>query len=162
MQDKSTRHKTKNNPIKNNDESQRENMNDSTEYQRHSASDSSSVGLLIPTSVHLKAQSKNRRSTIRAWENIFRNRSKTNIPLEHGKPLTYIQTRLKPPAISVMSNRNIGDSIPNHSEDETIIFHNINGLKDENNWHQILQTMQDLNADIFGMVEINRSLQNQL
>jgi hypothetical protein len=61
-----------------------------------------------------------------------------------------------------MSNRNIGDSIPNYSEDETIIFHNINGLKDENNWCQILQTMQDLNADTFGMVEINRSLQNQL
>jgi hypothetical protein len=41
---------------------------------------------------------------------------------------------------------------------ETILFHNINGMKDDTNWYQIIATMKELNIEIFGFAEINRSL----
>jgi hypothetical protein len=41
---------------------------------------------------------------------------------------------------------------------ETILFHNINGIKEEANWFQILMTMNELKANIFGFAEINRTL----
>jgi hypothetical protein len=43
-------------------------------------------------------------------------------------------------------------------EIETIWFHNINGMKDENNWAQIITTMKENNIDIFGFAEINKSI----
>jgi hypothetical protein len=43
---------------------------------------------------------------------------------------------------------------------ETIWFHNINGIKDEKNWAQIILTMKENNIDIFGFAEINKSMDN--
>jgi hypothetical protein len=59
-----------------------------------------------------------------------------------------------------MSNLLIGDDIHEQTEDETIIFHNINGIKEEANWFQLLMTMKQLKADIFGFAEINRTLRH--
>jgi hypothetical protein len=39
-----------------------------------------------------------------------------------------------------------------------ILFHNINGMKETKKWYQILATMRELNADIFGFAKVNRSL----
>jgi hypothetical protein len=41
---------------------------------------------------------------------------------------------------------------------EKVLFYNINGMKDTTNWYQIITTMKELNVDIFGLAEINRSL----
>jgi hypothetical protein len=57
-----------------------------------------------------------------------------------------------------LSNLPIGDDIHEQTEDETIIFHYINGIKEEANWFQLFMTMKELKADIFGFAEINRTL----
>jgi exonuclease III len=57
-----------------------------------------------------------------------------------------------------LSNMPFGDDIHDDSPGEKIIFHNINGIKDEDNWHQIMATMSELNVDIFGFAEMNRTL----
>jgi hypothetical protein len=38
------------------------------------------------------------------------------------------------------------------------LFHNINGLKDENNWAQILTSLKDLDVTCFGLAEINTTM----
>jgi hypothetical protein len=67
----------------------------------------------------------------------------------------YIQT-----TISDLDTLNLpfGDNILDEKQDNIILFHNINGMKEEKNWYQILATMRDLNVDIFGFAEVNRSL----
>jgi hypothetical protein len=56
------------------------------------------------------------------------------------------------------TNLPIGDDINEQMDNETILFHNINGIKEDTNWFQILMTMNELKADIFGFAEINRTL----
>jgi hypothetical protein len=62
---------------------------------------------------------------------------------------------------STMSNLPFGDDIMEPTEDQTILFHNINGLKDGTNWFQILTTMQEMNVDIFGIAELNQQMQRR-
>jgi hypothetical protein len=60
-----------------------------------------------------------------------------------------------------MSNKAIGTNIltsTDSTEQETIWFHNINGIKDERNWAQIITTMKENHIDIFGFVETNKSM----
>jgi hypothetical protein len=52
-------------------------------------------------------------------------------------------------------NQPFGDDIHGNNNGVKIMFHNINGIKDEGNWHQIMTTMQELQIEIFGFVEIN-------
>jgi exonuclease III len=61
---------------------------------------------------------------------------------------------------SQTDNLPFGDDISEPHDGETIIFHNINGIKDMTNWFQILMTMTELNIDIFGFVEINQKMDN--
>jgi hypothetical protein len=56
------------------------------------------------------------------------------------------------------SNLPFGDDVHEQSNGERIIFHNINGIKDESNLHQIMMTMKELQADIFGFAKRNRSI----
>jgi hypothetical protein len=55
-------------------------------------------------------------------------------------------------------NLPFGDHILDEKQGCIILFHNINGMKDNKNWYQILSTMKDMNVDIFGFTEVNRSL----
>jgi hypothetical protein len=57
------------------------------------------------------------------------------------------------------SNLPVGDKIHEETDLETILFHNINWIRDETNWYQILMTMKELRADIFGFTEINRTME---
>jgi hypothetical protein len=69
----------------------------------------------------------------------------------------YIQPRL----LNLTSNNNsFGDEIHKPSNLETIVFHNINGIKVETNWAQIVVTMKELKVDMFGFAEINKSMDN--
>jgi hypothetical protein len=52
-------------------------------------------------------------------------------------------------------NLPFGDHILDEKQGCIILFHNINGMKDEKNWYQILSTMKDMNVDIFGFTEVN-------
>jgi hypothetical protein len=52
-------------------------------------------------------------------------------------------------------NIHYGDEIDSSKEFDTILFHNINGMKDTTNWYQVLLTMKELHIDIFGFAEIN-------
>jgi exonuclease III len=56
------------------------------------------------------------------------------------------------------TNLPIGDDINERMNSDTILFHNINGIKEDSNWFQILMTMNELKANIFGFAEINRTL----
>jgi hypothetical protein len=55
-------------------------------------------------------------------------------------------------------NLPFGDDINAQTEGKTILFHNINGIKDEANWHQIMATMKEIKADVFGLAELNRTM----
>jgi hypothetical protein len=52
-------------------------------------------------------------------------------------------------------NLPFGDNIESSSDSKCFLFHNINGLKDDTNWVQINQTMQELKVTGFGMSETN-------
>jgi hypothetical protein len=62
----------------------------------------------------------------------------TNISENHPKQKRFTQMKLH---TLTMSNLPFGDDITEPTEDQTILFHNINGLKDGTNWFQILKTM---------------------
>jgi hypothetical protein len=48
-----------------------------------------------------------------------------------------------------------GNNIKTHDNYECFLFHNINGIKDDSNWSQILLAMKDLDITCFGFVELN-------
>jgi hypothetical protein len=56
------------------------------------------------------------------------------------------------------SNLPFGDNIHEGTDGDKILFHNINGIKDSTNWFQIITTMKELNANIFGFTEINQTM----
>jgi hypothetical protein len=57
-------------------------------------------------------------------------------------------------------NDSFGDDITQESDVETILFQNINGIKDDTNWAQIINTMHELKIDWFGFAETNKSMDN--
>jgi hypothetical protein len=68
----------------------------------------------------------------------------------------YMQIRLQP---FTSTNIPYGDNImADNDNNEKVLFHNINGMKDTTNWYQIITTMKELNIEIFGLAEINKSL----
>jgi exonuclease III len=67
----------------------------------------------------------------------------------------YHQIKLTP---MQTTNLPIGDDINEQTNIKTILFHNINGIKEEENWFQILMSMNELKADIFGFAEINQTM----
>jgi hypothetical protein len=58
------------------------------------------------------------------------------------------------------SNEAFGDNKTSEPHDDTILFHNINGIKDESHWAQVITTMKELEVEIFGFAEINKSMTN--
>jgi hypothetical protein len=82
------------------------------------------------------------------------------ISIEHRQPRAdgrhYTQTKLQ---IDNTTNLPFGDHINNSEIGENILFHNINGMKDPNNWFQIITSMQEMNIDIFGFAKLNKSLE---
>jgi hypothetical protein len=56
------------------------------------------------------------------------------------------------------SNLTYGDNVFDEPEHKIILFHNINGMKNDNNWFQIITTMQELNITIFGFAKLNQTL----
>jgi hypothetical protein len=67
----------------------------------------------------------------------------------------FTQSKIIP---SNATNLPFDDDIQENTEGETIIFHNINGMKYSTNWFQIMRTMKEINADVFGFAEINQQL----
>jgi hypothetical protein len=65
------------------------------------------------------------------------------------------QSKLFNPNTFSIENSPFRDNIEAHSDIECIIFHNINGIKDIDNWTQINMTMKDMNATIIGLAETN-------
>jgi hypothetical protein len=61
-------------------------------------------------------------------------------------------------AIDTTNNLPFGDLIEDSSDGERIVFHNINGMKDQKNWYQIINSMREYNVNIFGFTELNQSL----
>jgi hypothetical protein len=50
------------------------------------------------------------------------------------------------------------DDITKDYDCEGFLFHNVNGIKNEHNWFQILSTMKDLNITFFGLAEMNTTM----
>jgi hypothetical protein len=99
-----------------------------------------------------------RKGLLPNWKKIFTQSKTAKQQQESTKEKRYTQHRL---VYHQATNKAIGENILNpaeSSEIETIWFHNINGMKDENNWAQIITTMKENNVDIFGFAEINKSL----
>jgi hypothetical protein len=84
--------------------------------------------------------------------------SNLNSPQCKGTTKTnYTQTRLK---INTTNNLPFGDLINDDQPDgeQLILFHNINGMKDNKSWYQIIQMMRELDVNIFGFAELNQSI----
>jgi hypothetical protein len=80
--------------------------------------------------------------------------------VEQSKTKKYLQPKI---IHHQLSNQEIGVNISTQTDSsdlETIWFHNINGMKDEKNWAQIITTMKENNIDIFGFAEINKSMES--
>jgi hypothetical protein len=69
------------------------------------------------------------------------------------EPKIFYQITLKP---MQTNNLPFGDDIMEITDCETILFHNINGLKEETNWHQISTTMAELQVTIYGLPRSTR------
>jgi hypothetical protein len=82
-----------------------------------------------------------------------------NDKIQSSNAKKYLQTKL---LTNIDSNDHHGDNIFAAQENERILFHNINGIKDDANWFQIITTMSELNVSIFGFAEINKSLNKGL
>jgi hypothetical protein len=101
-----------------------------------------------------------RKGLNQSWENIFQTRNKANQKVESSKNKKFMQPKI---FHHQLSNQAIGVNILSQtelSEIETIWFHNINGMKDEKNWAQIITTMKENNIDIFEFAEINKSMES--
>jgi hypothetical protein len=81
------------------------------------------------------------------------NRKSTRCPNKQRDCFTQMQLQTQ-----TESNLPFGDNIHELTNDQTIISHNINGMKDPTNWFQILTTMRELNANIFGLVKLNQQM----
>jgi hypothetical protein len=90
------------------------------------------------------------------WEEIFDTTIKTK-EANYKSTTNFTKLKLKP---NSDSNLPFGNDIHEIYDSDKIIFHNINGLKDDTNWLQILKTMMELRADIFGFVELNRTMEH--
>jgi hypothetical protein len=91
----------------------------------------------------------------------MRNSSKKETP----KGCEYSETRKQYNQSTIINTNNYyennlpwGDHAERNTQYEGIIFHNINGLKDTDNWWQILTSMKELNVSCMGFAEINTSL----
>jgi hypothetical protein len=101
-----------------------------------------------------------RRGLLPNWEKLFERNKETIRHTPDRKDKSYIQPKLH---YNLEANKAIGENIldpPKADDIETIWFHNINGMKDERNWEQIIVTMKENNVNIFGLVEINKSMDN--
>jgi hypothetical protein len=84
------------------------------------------------------------------WKEKIQKQTKTgnkNQTQHSAKQMT--QSKLFNPNTFSIENSTFGDNIKAHSDIECIIFHNINGIKDLDNWTQINMTMKDMNATIW-------------
>jgi hypothetical protein len=90
------------------------------------------------------------------WQKIF---NKTNIE-NSNKALEITQKICSQIKLKTFYSDNLplGDNIHENHGGVTILFHNINGIKDIDNWHQIMTTMKELQIDIFGFVELNKTI----
>jgi hypothetical protein len=56
-----------------------------------------------------------------------------------------------------IGNDTFGDDIQIDNQDEVFYFQNVNEIKSDDNWAQILQTLKEHNVTGFGLAEINTS-----
>lgn len=82
-------------------------------------------------------------------------RATTDKTIKSRNEKKYLQIKLQH---NIDSNDHYGDNIFDHHDHEVILFHNINGMKDDTNWFQIVTTMSELNTSIFGFAELNKSM----
>jgi hypothetical protein len=121
------------------------------------STDDSSLAELRPSSTIVRPK---RQGLIQSWEKIFQASRKRNTEPKPMSTKQFIQPKM---AYHQESNKAVGVNILMHTESldlKTIWFHNINGMKDEKNWAQIITTMKENKINIFGFTEINKSMDN--
>jgi hypothetical protein len=75
-----------------------------------------------------------------------------NVPITPQKQC-FIQVEI--PNYNI-GNDTFGDDIQT-DKDEVFYFHNVSGIKSDDNWAQILQTLHEHNVTCFGLAETNTS-----
>jgi hypothetical protein len=98
-----------------------------------------------------------RQGLTKSWEKIFQSKPMDPQRVKETTTKRYLQPKLTHKNVS---NEAIGTNILTNidsTELKTIWFHNINGMKDERNWAQIITTMRENHIDIFGFAETNKS-----
>jgi exonuclease III len=124
-------------------------------FPSYAANNKEKTHSLVPSST-IRSTSKKVRGAVPSQSKTEHD-EKTTAPAQHS-PLSlknYTQIKLQP---SISTNIPFGDNIHEETEGDKLLFHNINGIKDSTNWFQITTTMKELNMDIFGFAEINRSM----
>lgn len=131
------------------------NSNDS---EREYESETSDVSNQKKTTSKLNAQ----------WEQLFQKMRNRTIPtnqirhIDANKNKTHQSKILDLHGHYAKENVPFGDNIMADLDYECFLFHNINGIKDENNWFQIMSTMKELNITGFGFAETNMSMKGYL
>lgn len=142
--------------------------NNSSQNSLTYSTDSSDDSILRPSSTikwksNASPPGKSKVKLREDWKDLFLH-SSTNINkrqqqlMETHSKVPLLQTKIFNPASFQSDNLPFGDNIQSQSDTEGVLFHNINGIKDESNWTQINITMSEINITCFGLAEINTTL----
>jgi hypothetical protein len=126
---------------KNNSQNKIQQADDSDSLQYSSTASSTKSLILRPSStirMNSDIDSLPRDSDNNQWKFFFGNSTKKITKITSSTTKKYSQIKLK---VNDTDNRPFGDDIHGNNNGVKIMFHNINGIKDEGNWHQIMTTM---------------------
>jgi hypothetical protein len=146
--------KTKEDPRFHKKQSSNTSSSDVSDSLQYSSSDDTQVCHLRPTTTIRKSNDVGSRYARIQWQKLFKH-SKNETTKSTIKHKRYSQFKLK---TFETDNLPVGDDIHEQHDGEIFLFHNINGIKDDDNWHQILTTMKELQIDIFGFAELNKTM----
>jgi hypothetical protein len=128
------------------------------EYSSSSSNSNQTIEVTLRPSITInQEQQLSARSLNPAWEKNFRQKAPQGKNTKQREK-RYIQPK---PLNHESDNQHFGDFIQTFpKEAETILFQNINGIKDDMNWHQVIHSMKESKVDIFGFAETNKAMDN--
>jgi hypothetical protein len=104
-------------------------LTNSTRYRRNRLGPTTNIGSpQNETRTRLETDSHKAFSDANKWQEIFRQTSEK----QRNDQKQFYQIKLTP---MHTSNLSVGDNTHEDIESETILFHNVNGIKEEQNWH---------------------------
>jgi hypothetical protein len=131
-----------------------------TPLEYSSSEESIKVDHIRDSLTERSGQKRNRTRLSSAWKQIFARAKIDKSKNTESNAATH--TNLQQAHLTNSNRQELhtvfGNDIETHCNYECFLFHNINGIKDESNWSQILSAMKDLDITCFGFAELNTTM----